>query len=143
MMSPGAPWSGWRGFQPVKVASGPERAVEHREGQLAAAVGDVEQERAVAARAVARPQQIEVRRALHESRAVPGRAVEVGDLRVERMHGIDAEAQGAIDLLVAAGWPEGPAAEHGLAPRDVNAHEGHCYLLFADHYDTLLPTHLA
>jgi hypothetical protein len=59
------------------------------------------------------------------------------------MHGIDAEAQGAIDLLIAAGRPEGLAAEHGLAPRDVNAREGHRYLLFADHYDTLLATNFS
>ena len=100
-------------------------AVEHAERDLAAAVRHVEQQRAVAAAGIDRPQQVEVRRALDEPLGVARSSVEVGDLLVELVRGVDREAQHAGDLLVCAGRAEGATGEHGLTLLDVEADDGH------------------
>jgi hypothetical protein len=95
------------------------RAVEQSKRDLAAAVRDVEKEAAVAARRIVRFQQIKIGFALDQSRAVPRRRGEIGDVLVRRVNRIDADAEHAHDLLVRAGCPERTTVQHHRTPRDL------------------------
>ncbi len=95
------------------------RAVEQSKRDLAAAVRNVEEEPAVAARRVLGPQQIKIGFALDQSRGGPRRRGEVGDGLVCRVHRIDADAEHAHDLLVRAGRPERTTVQHHRTPRDL------------------------
>jgi hypothetical protein len=103
----------------------PHRAVQHAEGDLPAAVRHVQQQAAVAARGLDRPQQIESTGELHAPLGVARRAAEIADARVHGMAGIHGEPQRAGDLLVGAGGAEGPAVEHERTGVDVEHGHGH------------------
>ena len=101
------------------------RAVEHPERHLAAAVGHVEEEPAVAARGVPRPQHVEVRFALDQTRRVARGQGEIGDGLVRRVSRVDADAEDPRDLLVGARVTEGAAVEHRRTLCDPERCHGH------------------
>src|SRR5262249_8856308 len=103
----------------------PDRAVEHPEGDLAAAVGHVQEQPGVAACGIDRPQHVEVRRGLDE----PGRSArshgEVRDRLIYQMRRVDAEAKDAGDLLVGARITESMSVEYERAAGDLERGYGH------------------
>ena len=103
----------------------PWRAVEHAERDLAAAIRDVEEEAAVAARRIAGPQDIEIRVALDQTRGAAGCCRQIGDGLVRRVRRMDAEAEHAHDLFVRAGRPEWTTVEHRRTLRDLERGHGH------------------
>jgi phosphoglycerate dehydrogenase-like enzyme len=101
------------------------RRVEHAERDLPAAVRDVEQQPAIAARGIDRLQDVEVGGPLDQAPRVAGRERQIGDPRVHGELGIDGEPQGAGDLLVGAGGAERTSLEDRGALRDVECSDGH------------------
>jgi hypothetical protein len=100
-------------------------AVEHPEGDLAAAVGHVQEQAAVAARRVERPQHVKVRRGLDEPGRVARSQGKVRDRLIHRMRRVDAETKDARDRLVGARITEGASVEHERAAGDLERGHGH------------------
>jgi hypothetical protein len=111
------------GRRVVRARSG----VEHAEGDLAAAVGHVEEQ--PAAPAVERPQEVEVGGVLHEPAGIARGQTQVRDRLVGPGRRIRGEVQHALELLVRVGRParalERGAVQHRLAPDDLEPDHSH------------------
>ena len=99
------------------------RAVEHAERDLAAAVGDIEEERTVAA--ANGPKKVEVGRAFDEAARVARRVREIGDVRVNGVLRVNGKPERPFDLFVGAGAAERTTSEHGLTTLDLELRGGH------------------
>src|SRR5207244_6183537 len=99
------------------------RAVEHAERDLAAAVGDIEEERTVAA--ANGPKKVEVGRAFDEATRVARRVREIGDVRVNGMLRVNGKPERPFDLFVGARAAERTTSEHGLTTLDLELRGGH------------------
>ena len=96
-----------------------QRAIEHAERDLAAAVGHIEQQPPVALARSDGLQQIKVGRELDASLGVLLREPDVSDLPMQRMSGIGGEADRPGDLLIGAGIAKGFPAENHFAFLDI------------------------
>jgi len=105
----------------VAGAAGEGEAGEHA---FAAAVGDLEEEGAVATGRVAGFEDVEVRGELDEALLVARREQEVGDGGVLGQGGVDGEAGLGDDALVGAGGAEGFAGEDVGAVDEVDGRDG-------------------
>ena len=111
----------------VGLGTGIERgaaAVEHGQHALAAAIGNLVKDGAVAAARIARLKHIEVGRELDQALSVARRLVDVADDLVRGQVRIDGEEYFADHALV---WPRGAerfSAEHVGAIRNLHAQNG-------------------
>jgi hypothetical protein len=102
---------------------GARRAVEQRQRDLPAAVGDVQQQPAVAAPGLGRAQQVEIGPRLHAAVGVARGQREVGHRLVRRVRGVGGEADDAGDLLVRPGLAERRAVQHERASLDLQSRD--------------------
>src|SRR5260370_21589932 len=85
---------------------GPRGAVDNPQDAFAAAVGDLEEQGAIAAIRFLWPKQIEIGGELDLSRTIPGRLFQVDDLLVVGIVWPDLEMNARNDLLVRASEPQ-------------------------------------
>jgi hypothetical protein len=99
------------------------RVVHQGEGVLVAPVVDLEEQPPVAGRHVDRLQDVHVGRELDLAGGAHGRLVDVEDLRVAGVVGVDGEMGDALQLLIGAGGAERGAVQDQLCVRDLEADE--------------------